>query len=321
MKPFLLKIGAFLLLQAGLFLALLAASDLSHERNYLAATIEKHAWLRRAPSPRVILVGGSNLAFGIDSERLGQGLRREVVNMGLAGGFGLEFMLNEVAPAVRKGDWVVLSLEYDLFSGGYNPMNLRQVLEYRPASLLCLGRIHWKRVLMDGGLPILGGMARRNLNGWINSRDEALDSNPVYLRSGFNHYGDLTNHYGMGSRLEQAGPVIFQPSWIPRERVLSRLRNFARLCARRGASFYFTCPPLPVASLQQHEKISSQIIGKLAGLPGLTVLDSPLDHAYPQALFFDTGYHLIREGTIQRTDQLIKNLRSDLARPVPAGHQ
>jgi hypothetical protein len=132
MRAFLLKLLTFLLIQAGLFGLILASANLRSEQNYLAATLEKHARLKSAPSPRLILVGGSNLAFGINSEALGQALGREVVNMGLVGGLGLDFMLHEVAPAVRKGDLVLLSLEYDLFSGGFNPVNQRQIVEYRP---------------------------------------------------------------------------------------------------------------------------------------------------------------------------------------------
>ena len=33
-----------------------------------AAVIDKHAMLERTQSPRILLVGGSNVSFGVDSE-------------------------------------------------------------------------------------------------------------------------------------------------------------------------------------------------------------------------------------------------------------
>src|SRR5438270_3278585 len=69
MKGFLLKICSFLLLQAVIF-AFFWNPSFPHEDNYLAATIDKHHRLNTTRAPRIILVGGSNLAFGIKSEPL-----------------------------------------------------------------------------------------------------------------------------------------------------------------------------------------------------------------------------------------------------------
>src|SRR5690606_26128837 len=62
---------------------------------------------------RVVLVGGSNLAFGIDSKAIEAAVGCPVVNMGMNGYFGVRFMLEEVAPRLRAGDVVVLAFEWD----------------------------------------------------------------------------------------------------------------------------------------------------------------------------------------------------------------
>ena len=307
MRAFLLKLLAFLLLQAGLFGVILATANLSSAQNYLAATLEKHARLENASSPRLILVGGSNLAFGVNSEALGKAIGREVVNMGLIGGLGLDFMLNEVAPAVRPGDLVLLSLEYDLFAGGFNPLNQRQIIEYRPASMRYVPWRHWRRVLIRGGFSILGGVLRRDLAGWIKPAGSSAEGEDVYLRAGFNRWGDLTNHYGQASRLTNEVTMICRPQWIPEARVLSSLRRFSALCARRGASFAFTCPPQPAEGLQ-HGEVLDAILEKLATIPGLRILDAPRDQRYPANYFYDTGYHLLEPGVALRTQKLVREL-------------
>ncbi|HVD61344.1 MAG TPA: hypothetical protein VNC11_10775, partial [Gemmatimonadaceae bacterium] len=66
------------------------------DNNYLAAVLEKDRLIRNTPSPKVILVGGSNLAFGIDSKLMQDSLGLRVVNMGLYAKLGLRYMLAQV---------------------------------------------------------------------------------------------------------------------------------------------------------------------------------------------------------------------------------
>ena len=91
----------------------------AQDDNYLAAVLEKDRIIRNAESPKIILVGGSNLAFGIDSKMMQDALRMPVVNMGLYAKLGLKYMLAQVRPYIRKGDIVVVVPEYDLFYGDF----------------------------------------------------------------------------------------------------------------------------------------------------------------------------------------------------------
>ena len=70
--------------------------------NYLAAVLEKDRLIRSTPSPKIILVGGSNLAFGIDSRMLRDSLNVNIVNMGLYAKLGLRYMLAQVKPYVIR---------------------------------------------------------------------------------------------------------------------------------------------------------------------------------------------------------------------------
>src|SRR4051812_14897263 len=87
--------------------------------NYLAAVLEKDRLIRNTPSPKIILVGGSNLAFGIDSKAIQDSLGLKVVNMGLYAKLGLRYMLAQVKPYIKPGDIVVVVPEYDQFYGDF----------------------------------------------------------------------------------------------------------------------------------------------------------------------------------------------------------
>ncbi|MCF7764260.1 MAG: hypothetical protein K9N62_11345 [Verrucomicrobia bacterium] len=310
MRKFGLKCALFMILQGLIFFVLMAWYDPGRESNYLAATIDKHDRLSETKGPRLILVGGSNLAFGTDAAELERALGRSVVNMGLAAGLGIEFMLNEVKPALRPGDRVLLSLEYDRFSGGYNPLNIRQILEVRPASVRYLEGHQWNRVLLRGGWAMIGGIGRRAL-GWQTVPGGDAVELSAYTRSGFNRWGDLVAHHSMPGTFGAGTSAVGRAEhadWVPTGRALDALRSFGELCGRSGVEFIYTCPPQLRDILESNRATVGAILEALEQVPNLRILDRPEEHVYEDQHFFDTGYHLTRTGARLRTAKLIRAL-------------
>ena len=79
---------------------------------YLQAYNKKCQLLEDTPSPRIIFVGGSNLAFGLDSQRIKDSLNINVINYGLHAGIGLKYMIDDISTYARKGDIIVFAPEY-----------------------------------------------------------------------------------------------------------------------------------------------------------------------------------------------------------------
>ena len=106
MKNFLLKLAAFF----GVLSLLIAAVFMAYtrmfppEKSFYMASADKHRRLENLPAPRIIFIGGSSMAFGMDSGLVGKKLGLNPVNMGLNAAVGLEFMLQEVEPFLRRGD-------------------------------------------------------------------------------------------------------------------------------------------------------------------------------------------------------------------------
>ena len=96
-------------------LVIVVLTSMYDSSQYMAAISDKHHRLSTVESPRIILVGGSNLAFSVDSEKIEKHFERPVVNMGLHAGLGLKFMLNEIQPALNGGDIVIIFPEYEHF--------------------------------------------------------------------------------------------------------------------------------------------------------------------------------------------------------------
>src|ERR1700722_8464973 len=71
---------------------------------YMNAMIEKHKKAEMIKGPKIIMTGGSSVAFGIDSKELQDSLKMPVVNLGMHAALGLNFILAEASKFARNGD-------------------------------------------------------------------------------------------------------------------------------------------------------------------------------------------------------------------------
>lgn len=311
MPRFLLRVAAFLALQAVVF-ALLFDPTMPGQGNYLAATVEKHRRLATTRPPRLILLGGSNVAFGFDADRLGRDTGLTVVNLGLAAGLGGDFMLNEVAGALGPGDVVVLFLEYDQYAVAGGAPALRQLLEYRPAGALHLPARWWRRFLDAEALGILGAAVRRS-QPWLGPEASRLPSEAWYARAGFTAAGDYRGHHGAPATMAELpadSPVFTPPRAGPLHPRFGReLAAFAELGRRRGARFFVSWPAIVAEAFAPAEPAVERLRAELAALPGVTLLGEPRDHVFDRSLGFDLTYHLNAAGAQWRTERLLRRLR------------
>src|SRR5690242_8741821 len=112
----------FLLLTLSLGIINLVIPDSG--KSYISIINYKESLLKETPSPRMIFIGGSSMAFSLDSEMVERETGYHVINTAVHIGLGLDFMLNQVRPYLREGDVVVLVPEYEL----YYPFNDRETL-------------------------------------------------------------------------------------------------------------------------------------------------------------------------------------------------
>lgn len=308
MRGFLIKLLLFACLVAAGFALLLRWRPKDEANQYVNAIADKEARLAATVPPRLILVGGSNLAFGVESIALEQAVGLPTTNLAITAVFGTEFILNQAAAHVRSRDVIVLSLEYYLFTGeAPQASTLATALETFPGSWRYLRAPQWK-ALLDGGLVHLSHIARTSL---ANARGYHALSGGVYRRDHFNDHGDMTAHHGLPSV-----PIVNRPPKLPPAALHTTLESiaaFVALCKARGATVYFELPPWPAEWISAHPEIVGKIHTGLLEIPGLVVLNTPAQAGFPREAFFDTEYHLTQAGGKLRTDRLIESLSA--ARP------
>jgi hypothetical protein len=287
------------------------------DNNYLAAVLEKDRLIRNTPSPKVILVGGSNLAFGIDSKLMQDSLGLRVVNMGLYAKLGLRYMLAQVKPYIRAGDIVVVVPEYDQFYGkfseGDNTLNTALlyaprdripdfVKSYSVVDVVLRPRVENARRSFLTGLADLFGVKNKYF---------PPDTNPVYNRHSFNEFGDAISH--LGKKPENPDSIFVKPHPPPSDfsrKALEELNDIGDVSRERGAHPYFLFP----SYLDRAYAIN---VGSIAGLREkleremrIPILGTAQEFVYPGKWFFDTRYHLNELGRDVRTMEMVTLLRA-----------
>ena len=226
---------------------------------YLAAAVDKHNLLQRAPSPRLACAGGSATAFGLDGPEFLGRVSPDSSIWDCTRAWCADFILNEVeASPLQAGDVVLVSLEYELMaSDGTEPWIL-YLLESRPDSAVYLDS-HIGARLLDQGLIYLGSVARNAGRAWLHK-----DTRPrvPYVRSGFDAYGDLVIQRDMKNtnfsvvRLPTPSPGHLQ-------RLIDRLNAFCQSAAERGVRVCWAYPPVAASYFDSNRTSIERIQARL----------------------------------------------------------
>ena len=93
----------------------------SDESNIYGSLYDKHKYIEESNKKNIIILGGSNILMGIDSELMENKLSEyNVVNIGINAGIGLRFLINDIKSYIKEGDIVVIGAEYSNYVGLLN---------------------------------------------------------------------------------------------------------------------------------------------------------------------------------------------------------
>jgi hypothetical protein len=301
----LLKYLAFVCFVALSYTGLLYASINKGQNSfsYLAANIDKMRLLSETTSPKMIFIGGSNLAFGLDSDKMRQAFGMPVVNMGLHAGAGLKFMLDQVNPHLKHGDVVVVAPEYSHFVG---------VFFYGESALLELATYsHNMAALKSMSLTSLGNtMLLSNVSIFAYKPEQFLNPHDqiAYTRNWFNNYGDVITHLTLPNR-NFSTPHSLKTDI--NQISVQYLHDFIVANIDRGVTTVVVYPCLQ-RSYYRNNASTVSMIAKALSEKGIHVSSTQQDFVYNDDLFFDTIYHLNARGRQLRTEKMIQVLSKAL---------
>ncbi len=284
-----------------------------YNREYVAATISKMEKLKKVEVRKIVIVGGSNASFGIDTDLMEQQLNIPVVNMALHGGLPVKYIIEQVKRNLNKGDILIFSKEYEgLKDESWNAMNgmeVSKVPTYYPSQA---HTILGDRTLFESTVSGVFASIKKNI---ANHPIEGMgEINSVYDSRAFKR-DNIMPEYIRG-RYQQDSKERALTRLDKNSSLLKGLKEYKTYFDKKGILFYLT-PPVVVKGYFKEASIMP-FWNSFSAHTGIPLLSHVKNYTYAKKYFFNSHYHSNVIGRKIRTESLIEDIvNSGLLKDMP----
>lgn len=318
MKQHLKKIIVTALLLAilpGILLTTGAMMPDYYGESYYAELCPMYDRLRQVEGPKILVVGGSSVAFGLDTalmeELLAQkGYHYNVCSFGLYAAVGTSAMLDLSKATLNPGDIVILAFEptSETLSTYFGATAFLKCMENAPELALPLSRARQDALV-------------GNYIGYVRERYEIFTSGVapqaegVYARSSFNDRCDLVyprpgNILPLGydtSAPVDLGAVRIAPDFA------EQVNEYCRAARSAGARVYLSFGPVNRTALVGDAEAGTEALfthfNETFDCP---IISDPEVYILDSGWFYDSNFHLNSAGAIVRTCALTEDILAKL---------
>lgn len=280
------------------------------ENSYGHAMHDKMELLKKTPSPKIILIGGSNIAFGIDSQFVRSKLGMPVVNMGVAGSLGLQTYINLVLKDINPGDIVLVMSEYSPFYKSGSEDSFLGV----SSTLFTMFSIYpalWDYLNVDQKYILLQGVGKGFYQAMKKKFQNPGLASAVYRRNGFNAEGDLISHL----ELESSKAVDMENmTSVISVHALQVVDEFSKKMKERNVTVFFGFEPIPITFYQKNAPYIKKLEQEILEYPNINYLYPAKTLVFPQDYFFEPLHHLNKNGRRIRTEIVSSLVKERLLR-------
>ena len=321
MQKLLLKSLLFFVIIIGLItytsLFIPPASEPSPD-GYMAILNDKHRIADSIKTPKLILVGGSNLAFGIDSKILRKELGIPTANMGLHAGLGTKFLLNQAKYIAKENDIILLSFEY------YPTLKEDPKLQKHTSKLCSYAKLFYEQSFyldfeeyLSDCRTVYINYVNEKINFFKDLLKKTLQTTPkpvtppknivqvskvgIYSRQAINDDADIVAHLEEPIKEDLANDgVIDYKYWEG----IKLINDFAEEMKIKNVAVFFVFPNYPQKEYLASKRAISLLEQDLKADLAVEILGNSTSFVYPNNYFFDTHYHLNKIGRKKRTEDL-----------------
>lgn len=270
----------------------------------------KYERLKETSGKRIVLVGGSGVAFDCDSALMDDFFPSyEIVNFGMYAGLGTKVVMDLSENYIHEGDIVILSPEQSeqTFSDYFNGEYMWQAADGAFGMLRDLKSENFEAML--GNFP---RFALEKLNYVMKGQKPQTDS--IYQKKSFNIYGDieldtcreniLPNGYDVNQKVRFTENVV-QPEFM------DYMNDWAKRLEKKGAVVWYRYCPVNKLSVEDMDDLAAYDVFLRQKLD-FPVIGNPENSLMEAEWFFDTNFHLNQPGKEVNTVQLIRDMKAML---------
>ena len=279
-----------------------------YQNTFVGALDDKFERLNSIEEPKIVIVGGSSVAFGIDSALLEKYMDMPVVNFGLYASLGTKLMLDLSRSGIGEGDIVIVAPEINsqTYSLYFNTDTTLKALDGSFHMAKYIPREH-RSSLLGGLWNLASGKAGYMLSGAPANPDGAYNSKY------FDEYGDfdygrkeniMLDYYDINTMIDPDPEIIT-------DEFADYVNDYVDYCESQGAKVYFAFPPmnrLGVVDGKTEEDfcifadaVEEKIKAKIINMD----INSCI---YEPGYFYDTNFHLNDAGRLMHTLNLLTDM-------------
>ena len=275
----------------------------------LSAIINKMDILNTKQSPRIILIGGSNL-LSLDSRLIEKELPYSVVNLALWFGINYRILIEEIMPHLKPHDIILFIIEYTAFFDNSSQEKLNA--DSQKAFFMISPENQIKRYLREceiiDGFTVFTELVQlkskafvQNLKAgyWYRLRENGLQDFSKF----YNENGDLRIPWPRKRPLDSA---LYSSLNLEQ---FGFLHAFVIHAEEKKVNVFLSFPPYPK---EEYEKNKKQIKGLYRGIVSslkIPLLNRPDECTLPSQFFTDNVFHIDPAGEAIRTRNIIQGLK------------
>lgn len=269
----------------------------------LSAMYEK---LTRTQEKKIILIGGSSLAFGVDVDLMGRMIDDyEICSFGLYGAIGTKAMLDLAADTIREGDIVIISPELteQTMSMYFSPGDMWMAVDGKPEMLKKIEDEDYAS--MAAAFP---HFASQKL--FYYEKKEKPRPDGVYAKASFNENCSMVyerEHNIMPLMYDENVPICFSEELI-QEEFVDYLNDYYKECCSKGAMVYYNFCPMNRLAVDDSSSVSD-FYRTLNDALCFPILGNPEDYLFDEAWFYDSNFHMNSPGMKVYTQQMVKDVK------------
>ncbi len=272
--------------------------------------------LAEIDEPKIVVLGGSSVAFGLDSALIERYTGMPVVNFGVYAALGTKLMLDLSRDFIKEGDIIVLAPELDAQTLSMY-FNAETTLEATDGRFDILSRIPGEHLfsLLGATWDFAGDKISYIQSGTAPSTTGAYD------RDNFNEYGDIVYE-----RVENVMSLYYDPNTavnlsaeILDPEFKDYLNEYVKFCERKGATVYFSWCPVNELSIAEDTKSDERIAEFQSFMQdsiNCTFISDINDYILDAGYFYDTNFHLNDAGVSARSIKLTRDLLLEIGIPT-----
>ena len=286
-----------------------------YSKTYYAALVDKvHNLESYKNDKKIILIGGSNVAFGFNSEYLEKEFPDyKVINFGLYAMLGTKIMMDLALPYISEGDMVFLSPEINEQSTSlyFDPISTLKALEDDTNII--------NKLPDENRDAVIGSYFEFAIN--RGKQKQIIEPTGVYQRKNFNNYGDISyeevDEDGIPYRSRNRMALHYDPtmmvdySYKIDDSFFDYVNSYSESVSKKKANLYYCFSPVNEKSVIDKE-VETDYYWKLRKNLSCKVIGNPSEYIMDSHYFYDSNFHLNDSGSIYRTYLLTQDIYRDV---------